>query len=203
MKFFVGLGNPGPKYAHTRHNAGFLVIDWLCEQWQSDARFEYRGVKKDARYERHDFVWSGGGKSEKVALIKPLTFMNRSGEVVRDLVKFAGNDFDIRDDLWVLHDELDLILGRIKLDRGSSSAGHNGVGNIIDHLGTKDFPRIRIGIKSLDDLTINIEDFVLDAFGKDEQATLSALWPRIGEVLLLALSQGFEVAQNECNKKAS
>jgi len=166
---------------------------------------ELLNTTKDASFERQDFmVLLGDGRREKIALIKPLTYMNRSGEVVRSIVKMTGDDFDRATDLIVLHDELDIALGRVKVDFGASAAGHNGVKNIVDQLGTKEFIRVRMGIKpGLETGDVRIEEFVLERFSGAEMDTVNELVVRAAEAAYAVLSEGLTKAQEQYNQKAA
>jgi len=139
MKLIVGLGNPGSKYEKTRHNIGFMVIDFLIQSKQFD--------------------------SKKIKLIKPQTMMNNSGQEVKSIADYYKIPAQ---DILVIHDDIDLPLGQIKIQQNRSSAGHKGVQSIIDSLGTKDFIRMRIGIRP-EELTIDTEKFVIQKFTPQEQ----------------------------------
>lgn len=153
MKLIVGLGNPGAKYAKTRHNVGFRVVDELLRRFSVSPKEKFRG----------EFALAGFG-SEQLGLLKPQTFMNVSGESVRLAMDFYGIG---PVDVLVVHDELDLPLGRIRLKVAGGHAGHNGLRSIIQHCGP-DFVRIRCGIggKPLSGPTTH---FVLGHFGPDEE----------------------------------
>lgn len=134
VKLIVGLGNPGIEYQFTPHNLGFLVVDWLAD----DYKVEVRNRQCRALTARTTIG------DEQVLLAKPETFMNLSGVSVRELV--AKNELSPESDLIVIQDELDFQFGSLRVHRNRSSAGHNGIESIIDSLGTKDFVRIRIGV---------------------------------------------------------
>lgn len=169
MRLIIGLGNPGKDYEKTRHNAGFLFVDALREKW---AFPEFSAEKKFA-----GSVSAGMRDDEKILLVKPGTFMNRSGESVSTIMKFFKLD---PSDITVIHDDLDLPFGTWKASVGSGAAGHNGVTDIIDRLGTRDFRRIRIGIgRPTDDR--DPADYVLDRFTAEEESRL----PELFETILL------------------
>lgn len=162
MKIIVGLGNPGKKYETTRHNVGFLVIDGYLKGLQMiscQSKFnaqicEYQTPTPD-------------GSLEKVLFVKPQSFMNASGSVVNELIQFYK--LSPQDDVLVIHDEKDLPVGTIRTTNASSSAGHNGVQDIIDELGTNQFHRIRIGVESRPPGSpIPTDVFVLSNFAADE-----------------------------------
>jgi PTH1 family peptidyl-tRNA hydrolase len=169
MLLIIGLGNPGKEYARTRHNAGFLLVDYLKEKY-AFPDFEFN---KKLNCETSKKAAANG----EVMLIKPQTFMNESGRAIRAVLDF----YKIKpENMVVLHDEIDLPLGTYKITNNSSSAGHNGVQDIIDHIGTQNFRRIRVGIAN-EDLRAKIEpgDFVLQKFTDEELSEISALFPEI------------------------
>src|SRR3990167_1364456 len=133
MKLIVGLGNPGKEYEGTRHNVGFRVVDRLCEL--------FSGRFKKARLREEAVVKDREGA--KTILVKPLTFMNVSGEAVAEVLRYYRLDPEA---MLVIHDDLDLALGRIKFSKDSSDGGHNGVASIINSIDTQRFSRLRIGI---------------------------------------------------------
>lgn len=157
MKMIVGLGNPGMKYERTRHNVGFMVVDELSYRYQ----LPWKKVKQNG------MVAIGMIGSEKVLLVKPLTFMNESGLCVGPLMDY----YDIAvEDLIVIYDDLDLPVGKIRLRTKGSAGGHNGMKSIIQHLKTQEFNRIRVGV----DRPRNGEviHHVLGEFSKAEQPTI-------------------------------
>ena len=138
MKLIVGLGNPGKKYEKTRHNIGFLVLDRLVQQHRE---CDFSNWEQSKKFNAE--ICGGTYKGEKVILVKPLTFMNNSGQAVGMIAQY----YKIRpNDLIVAHDEKDIPLGEIRVQKDRGPAGHNGVKSIIEHCGTKNFTRIRIGI---------------------------------------------------------
>jgi PTH1 family peptidyl-tRNA hydrolase len=165
MRIIVGLGNPGEKYTNSRHNAGWIFLDNLISNpnWQENKKF------KALIHKEVDKLY-----------VKPLTFMNNSGESVRKIMDFYGllprslgiiakKNQDLSDTLTVIHDELDLDFGKEKNSKDSGSAGHKGVASIINHLKTKNFTRLRLGIKNeLLKNKIPTENFVLQNFSKEE-----------------------------------
>lgn len=161
MKLIVGLGNPGNQYEQTRHNAGFLALDFFLRDKNT---ITCQSKFKSQICEYHE-------NGVKVFFIKPQSFMNLSGEVVREILAFYKADH--ANDLLVLHDEVDFSIGTVKEAFAASSAGHNGVQNIMDELGTKDFARVRIGVESRasrNDLPTDV--FVLQKFQDDELSQL-------------------------------
>lgn len=160
MRLIIGLGNPGKEYEETRHNAGFLFLDTLKGSWGFPAfvlEKKFMGL-----------VSAGVKDGEKILLVKPETFMNRSSETVTALIGF----FKLTPaDITVIHDDLDLPFGTWKIATDSGSAGHNGVADIIEKLGTKEFRRIRIGIGRPEDER-DPADYVLARFTPEEDRKL-------------------------------
>ncbi len=168
MKLIVGLGNPGKKYEKTRHNVGFLVLDALHEKLQSE------GISAWNKSEKFQAEIAGCTyKNEKIILAKPQTYMNDSGVSVGQIAHFYK--ITVRD-LIVVHDDKDILLGEIKVQKDRSSAGHNGVKSLIEHLGTQDFIRIRIGVRSSNEKKMSdTAKFVLGKFGIFEKSTLQKM----------------------------
>jgi len=158
MELIIGLGNPCKKYEKTRHNLGFLVINELAE------KMEMNNWKIKMQFNAN--IAQGNFKNEKIILAKPQTFMNNSGMAIKSIVDYYKIP---NENIFIIHDDIDLELGEIKVQKNRSSAGHKGVQSIINALGTKDFIRVRLGIKSIDQKTIiDTEKFVLQKFSKDE-----------------------------------
>ena len=176
MKIIVGLGNPGEQYKNTRHNVGWLALDYLLgdAKWREDKKFQ------SLIYQDGDFLF-----------VKPLTFMNNSGQAVQKILNYYKllpknlgiinkKDADLNEALTVIHDELDLNFGDYRIATDSSSAGHRGVQSIIDHLKTKKFTRIRIGIKNeLLRTHIPSDKFVLQPFGGEERQKLKEIFGKL------------------------
>ena len=157
MKLIVGLGNPGKQYEQTRHNIGFIVIDKLAEKLNIQLhQAKFKGL-----------FGSGLVEGEKVLLLKPLTYMNLSGESIRAIMDFYQIDIE---DLVVIYDDLDLPAGRIRLRQRGSAGGHNGIKSTISHLGTQEFNRIRVGINRPTN-GMAITDYVLGRFSEEERIT--------------------------------
>jgi len=158
MRAIFGLGNIGKKYENDRHNIGFMVVDALVKDICGDAKFSKSksGILKYKWFEVED---------SKVEVLKPLTLMNASGKAV---VHVRGKHPELKvENMLVVHDELDLPLGEYKLQSGRGSAGHKGVANIIDIIGTKDFHRLRVGVGRPGNKK-EVEGYVLSGFNKDE-----------------------------------
>ena len=164
MKLVIGLGNPGKKFEKTRHNAGFLVVDKLISK-------EQIAISKLTKLK------SEVAKNNSTVFAKPQTFMNESGVAVRALVDF----YKLKPaDIIVVHDDKDIPLGEYKIQTNRGSAGHNGVKSIIEHLGTQNFTRVRVGIATAEmDKYDDKADFVLGKFGKDEMKVLDGVMEEI------------------------
>lgn len=158
----AGLGNPGKKYAHTRHNVGFMFLDHYFEKFRDVFGFSDWEFKKNLNAE----ISIGKKADEKIILLKPQTFMNLSGDSIKRALRYFKVDVA---DLKVIHDDIDLSLEKMRINLGSSSAGHNGVQDIIDKLGTKDFTRVRYGIDNRGEINIETEKYVLGKFTTDEE----------------------------------
>lgn len=173
MKLIIGLGNPGKEYAETRHNAGFLCLDFL----QQDFGFEPFTPDKKMSAE----ISTGTLHGDKILLVKPATFMNNSGTTVQALLQFYKLT---PADIVVIHDDLDIALGTYKTTLSSRAAGHNGVSDIIEKLGTQDFFRIRLGIDrpiAPEGACISVHDYVLHDFSPEERTKLQELFPKVKE----------------------
>src|SRR5690554_2068026 len=155
MKLIVGLGNPGKKYSKTRHNVGYMFVDDVVDKLKG--KFS---IDKQKKCEIFQTVIDG----EKVIFIKPLTYMNLSGQSVYEVSKFYKIDVE---DILVVYDDLDLDVGRIKIKPTGSSGGHNGIKSIIENMGTSDIKRVRIGIAKASDR--DVVDYVLGNFSKNEK----------------------------------
>jgi peptidyl-tRNA hydrolase, PTH1 family len=161
MKLIVGLGNPGKEYDGTRHNFGFAVLDKLAAKYE--ATFS---LNKKFHAETCELFIEG----EKIILVKPQTFMNKSGESVREIVGF----YNISNDrVWVIYDDIDLDIGSVRIRKSGSSGGHKGVQSIIDNIGTEEFVRFRLGIKSDKCDCLSTEEVVLQRFGKEEESLMN------------------------------
>jgi len=186
MKLFVGLGNPGRAYAKTRHNIGFFVVDELAKSLNAEInQKKFKGLLCQVNIH-----------NEKVILLKPQTYMNLSGECVV-LVK---NYYQIADeDVFLVYDDLDLPLGKLRLREKGTGGGHNGVKNIIQHLNTKEIKRIRIGIGC--DKNIDQKDFVLGKFNKEEQKTLKESLALASSALQDSVKMNFVDVMSKYNHK--
>lgn len=185
MKLVVGLGNPGLQYEQTRHNIGFRVVDKLA-------------AKSGWKWERRGRAMIAGGAigAEKVVLVKPITYMNNSGEAVAELVRWYKL---APEDILVIYDELDLPLGKMRLRPEGSAAGHNGLESIIHYLHTNKFPRLRIGIGRPPHQRAETINYVLNIPSKDERITLETSEDKAVEAIPLIIQQGITAAMNLIN----
>lgn len=181
----VGLGNPGKDYQKNRHNVGFMAIDKIANEFG----FENKKVKSKA------IIMEGKKDNKKIILVKPQTFMNLSGSAVASLVKF----FKINpENLIVIHDDLDLPSLSIRLRPGGGAGGQKGVASIIQHLGTQQFNRVRIGIGRPPG-RMDAADYVLQNFPKQEEKELPFLFNTVTKAVECILDSGIEIAMNKFN----
>jgi PTH1 family peptidyl-tRNA hydrolase len=155
IRLIVGLGNPGAKYAHTRHNVGFDVVDALAYRWQIS-------LSENRRF-KGDFGEGMAIAGQKLALVKPTTYMNRSGQAVRAIVDWYKLD---PASVLVVYDDMALPLGRLRIRPSGSAGGHNGMKSLIAHLGTQAFPRVRVGIGSTQQSSERAQAVVAHVLGK-------------------------------------
>ena len=187
MKIIVGLGNPGIPYRMTRHNIGFQVVDRL-------AKLNHIPIRTKRFKSLYGTGWID---SQKVALAKPVTFMNRSGEAVKKAVDF----FHLRmEDLVVVHDDLDLPFGKLRFKQRGGDGGQQGVRSIIESMGGNNFLRLKVGIGRPPQGT-DTADYVLSTFDKAEQSHLDQILSQAAESLKVMLSEGLEKAMNRFQKK--
>ncbi|MEB3334128.1 MAG: aminoacyl-tRNA hydrolase [Cyanobacteriota bacterium] len=191
LRLLVGLGNPGPRYAQTRHNVGFLVLERLAK----DAGQTFRQLPR-----LHGQLAEVGAGSGRLRLLLPQTFMNESGRSVRATLDWFG----LRpDQVLVVVDDMDLPLGRLRLRASGSAGGHNGLRSIIQHLGSEDFPRLRIGIGppagDPQDRKQRTVGHVLGAFSPDEIPVLDQVCAEVIRGIALIRERGLERAGNQLN----
>ena len=192
MKLIVGLGNPGRGYANNRHNVGFVCLNHFARK---------QGIRFD-RKQGKARIGTGEVAGSKVVLARPQTYMNLSGQSVSRLMK----KFNINlNDLLIIHDDLDLPLGKIRLRHGSSSGGHKGIDSIISSLGSQDFTRLRVGIgrPTTEGLVptseADIIAYVLSNFTSEEKQIIVQVIPRASEAIYCLLNQGLVAAMNKYN----
>ena len=191
MKLIVGLGNPGAEYELTPHNMGFLVVDQIAE----DCKVEVVNRHCRALTVRAKF----GGQD--VLLAKPETFMNLSGTSVRALVEKYGEGLDVSKDLIVVYDELDFLLGTIRIKERGSSAGHNGLESLIGALGTDEFLRVRVGIAPEHEVKDGAK-YVLAPWKKKDLPVVGEVIDRAEMAVKTILEEGVKAAMNRVNRKA-
>jgi len=197
MKLIVGLGNPGHQYLNTRHNLGYNALNYFQDTqrdfspWQAFEKFKA-------------LISQGQINNEKIILAKPQTYMNSSGQSIKSLADFYKIEST---DIWILHDDLDLPLGILRIVQNGSAAGHNGVASIIEKLGTKNFIRFRLGISPLNKNIISVlakkflptKNFVLQKFTTAEKETVQEINEKTSEALSLALDKNIQAAQTKFN----
>ena len=184
MKLFVGLGNPGKEYENTRHNIGFNVIDMYAKMNKLDKFKE----KFNGLYIKCDIG------NEQVILLKPLSFMNLSGTVVKKFVDYYHIELN---DIYIIQDDLDLPVGKIKLKLNGSSGGHNGINNIIENLGTEIFKRIKIGIAN--NKNMDTKDYVLGHFSKEDNEILDRSYIKCVDIIKDCCSISFNHVMSKYN----
>lgn len=188
MYIIAGLGNPGKQYAHTRHNVGFDTIDILAEKYH---------ISVDTK--KHKALCGKGViEGQKVILAKPQTYMNLSGESLRELVDFYK--IDVETELIVIYDDISLEPGQLRIRAKGSAGGHNGIKSLIAHLGTQEFCRVKVGVgekpKGYD-----LADYVLGHFSKAERACVEEAFARAADAVVRMMTDGVEYAMNSYNRK--
>ncbi|MDJ0658976.1 MAG: aminoacyl-tRNA hydrolase [Crocosphaera sp.] len=188
-QLIVGLGNPEPKYDKTRHNIGFEIVDSLAETWQLS-------WKENRRFQ--GLITEGKSKNnQKIYLLKPLTYMNRSGQSVRavtDWYKLTSTD------VLVIYDDMDLPIGRMRMRLSGSAGGHNGMKSIISHLGGQNFPRLRVGIGKSNQVD-NTISHVLGKFSPEERKVIDKTFPLVVDAIETSLKEGVEKAMSLFNSQ--
>ncbi len=192
MKLIVGLGNPGQGYSNNRHNIGFMCL----KHFSKEHKIEFDKKQADARIGR------GNIEGVDVVLAKPQTYMNLSGKSVNRLMQ----KYKLKpEDIIVVHDDMDLPLGKVRIRMGGSSGGHKGINSIIALIGTREFIRIKVGIgrpeKDEEDRFYDrdIVDYVLSNFSRDEKRQLEPAIEKVSNALLCLITEGLEPAMNKCN----
>ena len=185
MRLIVGLGNPGDRYQHTRHNVGFRCIDLMAREW---------GISLSDRRAKA-VLGRGNHLGQDVVLARPRTFMNNSGEGVAYLLTRFGAK---PDDLVVVYDEMDLPLGRMRIRPNGSPAGHNGIRSIISELGTPNFARIRVGIGHPELRGAQVSH-VLNRFSEEEAPEIARVVKQVAEAVDCLLEESITVAMNRFN----
>lgn len=187
MKLIVGLGNPGPEYARTRHNVGYLAIDRLTERFAP-------GETMRSKFQAG--IIEGRVASEKCLFMKPMTYMNRSGQSVAEALRF----FKLEPaDCLVIVDEVALPAGVLRLRARGSAGTHNGLADIEQKIGTTEYPRLRIGVD--DPGMIPRVDYVLGRFTEEQQAAINPALEQVGDVVSCWIEEGIEAAMNRFNRR--
>lgn len=180
----IGLGNPGKKYAQTRHNLGFMVLDELA--LRHNLQFKTgRGAYLESRM------------SSGSLLIKPMTYMNLSGQAVQDLCRRYTID---QDQMLIVHDDLDVDFGRIKIRPGGSDGGHNGLKSVFNAMGSQDIPRLKIGINTPDRRSMDAEVYVLKPFFSHEKTVLKEILRKAADAVELFLDKDLNTVMNQYNR---
>ncbi len=187
MKVVAGLGNPGVEYARTRHNAGWWFVEHLAEAWGFGS----------FRREQRAAVAAGRVGNHPVRIVKPLTFMNLSGQALAPLRRAAG--LDPARDLLVVVDDVALPPGRLRFRGGGSAGGHNGLRSVEQTLGTRDYARLRIGVGEKP-AGWDLADWVLAPMPRDEDARVREVFPELTEGVEVWMDEGVDAAMNRCNR---
>lgn len=187
MKVIVGLGNPDRKYHGTRHNIGFQAIDYLADKYR---------ITVDTKKHR-GLTGKGFVEGQKVILVKPQTYMNLSGECLRQIMDFYKLE---PEDFIVIYDDINLDVGQLRIRKKGSAGGHNGIKSIISHLGSQDFPRIRIGVGEKPK-EYDLVDYVLGHFSKEELKIYDEIMPNVAGAVELMVWDDIDQAMNQYNKK--
>ncbi len=187
MYLIAGLGNPTKEYDKTRHNVGFSVIDVLADRYRIDvSEKKHKGL-----------CGKGVIEGQKVLLVKPQTFMNLSGECIRA----AADYYKIEpEDMIVIYDDISLEPGQLRIRLKGSAGGHNGIKNIIAHLGTQEFPRIKVGVGAKPP-RMDLADYVLSRFTKEEQPLMEEAFKEAAEAAVMMITDGADKAMNHFNGK--
>ncbi|UCB48461.1 MAG: aminoacyl-tRNA hydrolase [Deltaproteobacteria bacterium] len=188
MYLVAGLGNPGIKYRNTRHNVGFKVINL----WAKSLGIRLSGRRFGSRNTRTTF------QAKPVILLRPLTYMNQSGKSIRACVDF----FDLgTEKILVIHDDIDLPVGKIRIVRGGGAGGHKGVLSIMQHLGAREFPRLKIGVGRPQYSGESVEDYVLRPFYRDEKKIIEDVIKMAVRACELFIADGIDTTMNRINNQ--
>lgn len=183
MILIVGLGNPGKQYEQTRHNIGFDVIDYMANKYNIDVNREnFKGI-----------CGEGFIENKKVILLKPLTYMNLSGESIRELANF----YKLEDDeIIVVYDDISLDIGRLRIREKGSAGGHNGIKSIIQNLGGDKFPRVKVGVGQPKD---NLVNHVLGKFSKEDREHIEKVIPVVSDAIVEIVKNDAKESMNKFN----
>ena len=185
MILIVGLGNPGKQYEQTRHNIGFDVIDYMANKYNIDVnREKFKGI-----------CGEGFIENKKVILLKPLTYMNLSGETLIDIYKYYKVDLS---NIVVVYDDIDLEVGKIRIRKKGSGGTHNGMKSITKCLGSNDFPRVRVGV-SKPEAGQDLADFVLSRFRKEESDNINEALEKAADAIDSIIRENIDMSMNKYN----
>lgn len=187
MYYIVGLGNPGLKYENTRHNAGFITIDYLSRKYDIDVR----------KIKFKSLIGQGVISGQKIMLVKPQTYMNNSGEALREIFNYF--DFD-HDKLIVIYDDIDIDFGSIRIRKKGSAGTHNGMKSIIYNLKFDDFPRIKVSVGKKPEY-MDLANFVLSGFSKEEAKIIEDEVILAGDAIKMIIEEGIEKSMSIYNSK--
>lgn len=189
MKIIIGLGNPGKEYAATRHNMGFMAIDRLADKYGIDIiDLKHKGI-----------CGKGMIEGEKVMLVKPQTYMNNSGECVRELMDYYKTE---PEDIIIIYDDIDLDPGQLRIRKSGTAGSHNGMKSVISHMGTQIFPRVRIGVGAKPD-GWDLADYVLSRITPEADKEIVKGIATAGEAVASILTKGIDEAMNIYNRHKS
>lgn len=200
MKLLVGLGNPGEKYENTRHNLGFMALEQFLKDFEPIKNTNWDDNKK-LKSDIAMFEWErSSGGMEKVILAKPKTYMNNSGMAVQLIADYYKI---LPEDIWILHDEIDLQLGQLRIRKGGGSAGHRGIESLLSVFPQGNFWRFRMGIGRPEESpdVKGIDTFVLGQFNHQEHAKIRELLVHTAKALKMGLEEDLEAAMNKYNTK--
>ena len=187
MYVIAGLGNPGREYEGTRHNVGFMTLDALADKYNIDVREKaFKGL-----------IGKGVIEGNKVILVKPQTYMNSSGESIRAAADYYKVD---PEDILIVYDDISLAPGQLRIRAKGSAGGHNGIKSIIAHLGTQEFPRVKVGVGEKP-ARMDLADYVLGHFSKEEQATMDDAVKEAADAVCEIVNVGIAQAMNDHNRK--
>ncbi|ELC8443515.1 aminoacyl-tRNA hydrolase [Clostridium perfringens] len=183
MILIVGLGNPGKQYEQTRHNIGFDVIDYMANKYNIDVnREKFKGL-----------CGEGFIENKKVILLKPLTYMNLSGESIRELANFYKLE---NDEIIVVYDDISLDIGKLRIREKGSAGGHNGIKSIIQNLGGDEFPRVKVGVGQPKD---NLVNHVLGKFSKEDREHVEKVIPVVSDAIAEIVKNDAKESMNKFN----
>ena len=207
MKIIVGLGNPGKEYKNTRHNAGWLAVDKIVQN--SKFKMQNCNLKLKINRKANAEVAEVEYRKEKILLVKSQTFMNESGLSIKKIIQFnnltmkqpASRRGRLNNSLWIIHDDLDLELGEIKIVKDRGAGGHHGVESVINHLKSQDFVRFRVGIRTRkkEECILSGKDYVLGEFRGEQKIIFEKAIEKCTEAVIFSLENGIEKAMNKYN----